>query len=132
MSNQLQSNQTTKTTIRINKSLLEQYDEHLGEKSRSEDIRQHIREVVGEPADGVVLPSEPLLRDGFEAIRKAADAHGIIPCGVAKSRVSEATRVDSDHARRTVIEPLVDRGYLTTISDKTDWGKLRVNVGRYE
>lgn len=128
MSNQLESNQTTKGTFRCNKSLLEEYDEQIGDKSRSEAIRQHMREVVGQPADGVQLPEESLLRDGFEAIRQSAGPDGTIPTSTAKSRVAESTRVKQSDALRTVIKPLSNRGYVSV----GDWGVLRINVGRYD
>lgn len=114
MSKQLESNQTTSATVRVNKDLLEAYDaaiESRGE-NRSQAIRDHMKRVAGHSTNEIEPPDEPLLRDGWEAIKNAADADGFIPCSVAKSRVAQQTRLTKDDVKRCVFKPLDRRGYI--------------------
>lgn len=121
MSNRFDTPDQTKVTIRCSKDLVEAYDDTLDDKSRSEAIREHMRERVGTAEDDA-LPENQLLRDGLQAIRQAAGPDGDIPTSVAKSRVAEATRVSNSDAIRTVIRPLDERGYLSVRT----YGTLRV------
>lgn len=124
MSNELKSNQTTTVTVRVSKDLRDAYDaaaETRGE-SRSELLRGHMKRVAGHTTDEIEPPSEELLAKGWKAIQKSADAEGQIPTEIAKSRVSEATRVSKQDSIRCVIRPLDRRGYLIP----TGYGTLEI------
>jgi Arc/MetJ-type ribon-helix-helix transcriptional regulator len=122
MSNRFETPDQTKVTIRCSQELVDAYDDTLEDTSRSEAIRQHMRETAGK-ADEDNLPENQLLRDGLTAIQRATDPDGRVPTSVAKSRVSEATRVKTSDAIRTVISPLDERGYLSVVT----YGTLRVD-----
>jgi len=115
MSNRFETPDQTKVTIRCSQELVDAYDDTLEDTSRSEAIRQHMRETAGK-ADDDDLPENQLLRDGLTAIRQATDPDGRIPTSVAKTRVAEATRVKTSDAVRTVIRPLDERGYLSVVT----------------
>lgn len=123
MSNRFDTPDQTKVTIRCSKDLVEAYDDTLDDESRSEAIREHMRERAGKTHDDN-LPENQLLRDGLQAIRQATGPDGRVPTSVAKSRVAETTRVKSTDAVRTVIEPLDERGYLSVVT----YGTLQVDT----
>lgn len=122
MSNRFDPDDQTKVTIRCSQDLVDAYDDSLDDKSRSQAIREHMREQAGK-ADDDHLPENELLRDGLTAIRQATDPDGRVPTSVAKSRVAEATRVKTSDAVRTVISPLEECGYLSVVT----YGQLRVD-----
>jgi len=124
MSNELPSEQTTTVTVRVNKDLSEAYAAMCEQQgtSKSEAIRNHMKRKTGNTTDAVEPPAEDMLREGYEAIKSATGANGMIPTDVAKARVAEATRVSKQDAVRCVIRPLDNRGYIIP----TGYGTLEV------
>lgn len=121
MANRFDNRDQTTVTVRCGEDLVEAYDDSLDDKSRSEAIREHMRERTGK-AEKDTLPENQLLRDGLQAIRQATGPDVTVPTSVAKSRVAEATRVKPTDAVRTVIKPLDGCGYVSVVT----YGKLRV------
>jgi len=124
MSKQIhEESSTRKVTIRVSESLIEEYDSAIGdERSRSGAIRHHMRRTVGDFPEEIEPPHEPLLRNGWEALKQAANPNGYVPTRVAKSRIAEATRVKQSYAIHTVIQPLDERGYIRRVN----FGKIQV------
>jgi len=120
---------TKRVTIRVPKTLLEQYEEALDDDTnRSEDLRQHMREQAKQPAaDGGLAPpsDDETLAAGYRALRQAA-GDAPIPFDEAKSLIASRTNIPKSSASRRVLTPLRTRGYLRRCGDPINLPMLEV------
>ncbi|WP_256392771.1 hypothetical protein [Natronoarchaeum rubrum] len=115
---------TSRVTIRVPESLLEEYDEALEDREtdRSKDIRRYMRSVVNapDPDESRQPPTDDeTLAKGYAALRKAGAGRSV-PVREAKSIVARETNIPSESVSRRVLKRLERRGYLA-------WGGDPIN-----
>lgn len=112
-----------KVTVRVDQQLAEQYDDRCDSLSvsRSESIRQHMREAVNAPDEdgGRVPPEDDDLARAYEALlRVTGPGGGHIRDERAKQAISQAIGIDKA-AAWNIVRRLRDRGYVGLSTDST-------------
>jgi hypothetical protein len=109
-------------TVRVDADLKEQYKDSVD--SMSDDLREHVREVVdGEETDPVAIIEDDVLREGYQALLSAANIHDVngrrLDVETATASIAERTRVPSNAVRDRVLRPLEKLGFV-----KPRWGSI--------
>jgi len=123
---------TKRVTVRVPKDLVEDYDDALGDKSRSQAVREHMRETVSRPAtDGGLVPpqDDEKLADAYRALRELAENGGSIPLDEARSVLASKANVPKESVSRRILKPLGERGYIRRTGDPINQPFIAVRTG---
>jgi len=100
---------------RISEELRDEYERKLQLEGRSisEDLRQHIRDVVRDGAETSGLPEEPELREAYVLLDELASPDDRrVQASVAISELAQKTQRPEESVKRAVLEPLRNRGHI--------------------
>jgi len=101
--------------VRVSEELRDEYERTLQLEGRSvsEDLRQHVRDVVRSGAEMSGLPDEGELREAYVLLDELAspdDRRVRVP--VALSELAQSTNRPKENVKRAVLMPLRDRGFI--------------------
>jgi antitoxin component of RelBE/YafQ-DinJ toxin-antitoxin module len=122
------SNTSAQLSVRCDAELKERYKDALDAEGRtmSEDLRQHMEQVVAEHGGAVSsaghLPEDDELATAYTRLDDLADPDTrTISADAAESALADALNRPKTTVRRAVLTPLERRGYIAP-----RWGSIRV------
>lgn len=119
-----------RVSFRVPDDLLEEFDEAVEDQSRSEVLRQMMRNYVDAPGEdeGLIPPQDDdMLARAYKALARHSGG-AAMPPDEAKSIVARSVGVPKEAISRRVLTPLRDRGYVEAVGNPYQETWLRVRL----
>jgi len=126
-----EGNRRKQVKFRVDEQLVEEFDDQIGDRNRSEVLRELLQDRVEGPESEdtpLVPPTDDRLREAYIALCEIANRDGVIRWATALSVLSSRLGLNKTEINAVVLKKLHKNGYIRRLSSFDQQGRaIRLN-----